>query len=128
MGQGAGGGRLRVLVVEDDGPTREAMGSWFTFNGYSVTTAANGREAIPYLDGTAGPIDVAVLDVDLPDLDGVHLCDILHRVRPSVPVVVYSGAATPSDKERMKRLGARQFLRKPMDPDELLSAVEKALP
>ena len=120
--------RPTVLVVEDHDLTRQTMQSWLTDHGFVVLTAGSGREAAPYLDGAAGPIDVAVLDVGLPDMDGVYLCDILHGLHPSLPVVVCSGAATPGDQVCMSRLGARHFLSKPIDPQELVTALKAALP
>lgn len=116
-----------MLVVEDDTPTREAMRSWLAGHGFAVLAAGSGREAAPYLDGIAGPIDVAVLDVGLPDMDGVYLCDMLHGLHPLLPVVVCSGAATPRDEGSLSRLGARRFLRKPVDPQELLATVMATL-
>jgi CheY-like chemotaxis protein len=55
-------------------------------------------------------------------MDGVYLCDVLHGLHPALPLVVCSGAATPRDAEGMTRLGAGPFLRKPVDPQELLAA------
>jgi DNA-binding response OmpR family regulator len=117
-----------VLVVEDHALTRQAMQSFLTDHGFVVLTASSGREAAPYLDGAAGPIDAAVLDVGLPDMDGVYLCDMLHGLHPTMPVVVCSGAATPGDQVSMSRLGARHFLSKPVDPQELVAALKAALP
>ncbi len=125
--QTAGRRQRTVLVVEDDDPTRQAMQSWLKGHGFAVLAAGSGREAAAYLDGAAGPIDVAVLDVGLPDMDGVYLCDVLHGLHPALPVVVCSGAATPLDEGSPTRLGARRFLRKPVDPQELVATVMATL-
>ncbi len=104
-----------VLVVEDDEPTRLAMASWLSHEGYLVLTAANGHEA-------------AVLDVGLPDVDGIRLCERLRQMYPTMPVVVCSGQAAPAEVARLVELGASRYFRKPVEPDELLSAVESSLP
>jgi DNA-binding response OmpR family regulator len=117
-----------VLLVEDDEATRLAMASWLAREGYLVLTAANGHEAIGHLTRPLAPIDVAVLDVDLPDVDGVALCARLRELYPTLPVLVCTGMATSDEAARLLDLGARRYFRKPVDPDELLSAVEAALP
>ncbi len=117
-----------VLVVEDDEATRLAMASWLAGEGFLVLTAANGHEAAGHLEHPLQPIDVAVLDVGLPDVDGVALCQRLRQLYPTLPVVVCTGAATSDQAARLLELGARRYFCKPVDPDELLSAVESALP
>jgi DNA-binding response OmpR family regulator len=117
-----------VLVVEDDEATRLAMASWLAGEGFLVLTAANGHEAVGHLQRPLEPIDVAVLDVGLPDVDGVALCQRLRQLYPTLPVVVCTGAATTDQAARLLELGARRYFCKPVDPDELLSAVEAALP
>jgi DNA-binding response OmpR family regulator len=117
-----------VLLVEDDEPTRLAMASWLAREGFVVLTAANGHEAAGHMERPLEPIDVAVLDVGLPDVDGVALYQRLRELYPAVPVVVCTGQATAEEAGRLLALGARRYFRKPVDPDELLSAVEAALP
>jgi CheY-like chemotaxis protein len=117
-----------VLVVEDDEATRLAMASWLTREGFLVLTAANGHEAAGHLERPLEPIDVTVLDVGLPDVDGIALCARLREMYPAMPVVVCSGMAAPAEVARLLELGASRYFRKPIEPDELLAAVESSLP
>ncbi len=117
-----------VLLVEDDEATRLAMASWLAGEGFLVLTAADGHEAAGHLERPLETIDVVVLDVGLPDVDGVALCQRLRELYPKVPVLVCSGMASSGEAARLLDLGARRYFRKPVDPDELLSAVEAALP
>jgi DNA-binding response OmpR family regulator len=117
-----------VLLVEDDEPTRLAMASWLAKEGFMVLTAANGHEAAGHLERPLEAIDVVVLDVGLPDVDGVALCERVRQLYPAVPVLVCTGLATSDEAARLLDLGATRYFRKPVDPDELLSAVEAALP
>jgi CheY-like chemotaxis protein len=117
-----------VLVVEDDEATRLAMARWLAGDGFLVLTAADGHEAAGHLEQPLEPIDVAVLDVGLPDVDGVALCGRLREMYPDMPVVVCTGAASPEDVARLVALGATRYFRKPVDPEELLAAVEASLP
>jgi DNA-binding response OmpR family regulator len=117
-----------VLLVEDDEPTRLAMTQVLAGEGYLVLTAASGHEASGQLHEPLEPIDVAVLDVQLPDVDGVALCMRLRELSPRLPVIVCSGAAEPAEVARLLELGVRRYFRKPVDPEELLASVEAALP
>lgn len=72
-------------------------------------------------------IDVVILDVGLPDVDGVSLCERIREMYPNMPVLVCSGGAAPEDVARLIGLGATRYFRKPVEPDELLSSVEAAL-
>jgi CheY-like chemotaxis protein len=117
-----------VLVVEDDEATRLAMASWLTREGYLVLTAADGHEAAGHLERPLEPIDVVVLDVGLPDVDGIALCEKVREMYPAMPVVVCSGHAEPAEVARLLELGASRYFRKPVEPDELLAAVESSLP
>jgi DNA-binding response OmpR family regulator len=73
------------------------------------------------------PIDVVLLDVGLPDVNGVDLCALLRELRPSTSVVVLTGEAEPADVARLLELGVRRYFRKPIEPDELLATVEAAV-
>jgi CheY-like chemotaxis protein len=117
-----------VLLVEDDRATREAMKSWLAFEGFSVLAAADGREAARHLECLPEPIDVVVLDVELPDVSGVDLCQQVRRMYPAMPVLVCPAGAEPEEVARLVRLGATRYFRKPVDPDEILAAVEAAVP
>jgi DNA-binding response OmpR family regulator len=121
-------GRPTVLLVEDDAATRLALESWLTLNGFSVQAAASGSEAAERLDDSEGSIDVAVVDIGLPDVSGTALCEVIHQFRPRLPVVVCSGQATTEDVRRVLGAGVRWYFTKPVDPDELVAAVESALP
>ncbi len=117
-----------VLVVEDDETTRLAMASWLAGEGFLVLTAGSGHQAIGQLEHPLERIDVVILDVDLPDVSGVALCAKIREMNPELPVLVCTGGATPEEVARLVELGAIRYFRKPVSPDELLSAVEAVLP
>jgi two-component system response regulator HydG len=117
-----------VLLVEDDERTLRAMESWLARKGFSVLTAASGHEAARHLDLPPEPIDVAVVDIGLPDVSGASLCEVMHEFHPFLPILVCSGQATPTEVARVLEAGVRRFLPKPVDPEDLVSAVEAVLP
>ena len=122
------GHRPTVLVVEDDLATRVSMKSWLTLNGFSVQAAVSGSEAAKHLDDPEEAIDAVVVDLGLRDVNGTALCEVIHRFHPFLPVVACSGLATPENVRPVTGAGVRKFVPKPVDPDELVSAIRSALP
>jgi DNA-binding NtrC family response regulator len=117
-----------VLLVEDDDDFRFAATRLLAGEGYLVLTAATIRDALGVLRAPLSPVDVAVLDVHLPDASGLDLFPLLRRRFPRAPVIVCTGEATPEEAAELVRLGAHRYLRKPVSPFELLAAVEACLP
>jgi CheY-like chemotaxis protein len=117
-----------VLIVEDDDDARYAMDSVLAREGYLVLTAATGRDAISTLQEPLSPIDVVLMDVHLPDVDGPALCARVRELYPELPIVVCSGEADAQEIAALLRLGAVRYFRKPVGVDELLSSVEAMLP
>jgi DNA-binding NtrC family response regulator len=125
---GAGQHQPTVLLVEDDEDVRFAMARLLVQEGYRVLTAATAHDALGVLRAPLSPIDVAVLDVQLPDASSVNLFPLLRQRFPLAPVIVCTGQATPEEAAELLRLGAHRYLGKPVSADELLAAVEACLP
>ena len=117
-----------VLVVEDDDLASMSMAATLARESYLVLTAATGHDALGTLRQPLSRIDVVILDVHLPDVSGIDICARLRELYPQLPVIVCTGEATPEEIMQLLRLGARRYFQKPVSPDELLSAVEAALP
>jgi len=117
---------LRVLVVDDDELVRLSLARVLEFEGYEVRVAAGGREALEIVAGDA-PIDVAVLDVVMPDLGGAETYEALLGLRPDLPVVFATGYGrnTLSDAF-LKRHGA-EVIDKPYRPETLIAAIARAI-
>lgn len=113
-----------VLVVDDDHQIREALRRGLQARGYDVLTAGNGETALDVLAGTS--IDVVVLDLGLPGIDG-H--EVIRRLRSfsDVPVVVLSVRESQSEKVTALDAGADDYVVKPFGMDELLARMRAAL-
>jgi DNA-binding response OmpR family regulator len=109
----------RILVVEDNLELNEALCDFFRDEGYDVTPAVNGRQALTR--ATSDDPDVIVLDVKLPDIDGVEVMDKLEQRGVESPVILESCLPVPSTH----RAGA--FLPKPFDLDRLLGLVRRMI-
>ena len=112
-----------LLVVEDDDQLRKALALTLRARGYDVRTAANGTDAIAAVLGTR--LDAVILDLGLPDIDGV---EVIERVRTSssVPIVVLSARRDQSDKVSALDAGADDYLTKPFGIEELLARLRAA--
>jgi DNA-binding response OmpR family regulator len=116
-----------VLVVEDNDDTRFALAAVLAHEGYLALTAASGHDAIATLQQPLSPIDVVLLDVHLPDVDGTGLCARLRELYPKLPIVVCTGEADPDEVAELLELGAIRYFQKPVALQELLATVEAAL-
>jgi two-component system KDP operon response regulator KdpE len=114
----------RVLVVEDEPALLRALRINLRARGYEVATATAGRQALA--EARQRPPDVVVLDLGLPDLDGIEVIRDL-RTWSRAPVIVLSGRAGSEDKIGALDAGADDYVTKPFDMEELLARLRAAL-
>ena len=114
----------RILVVDDEPEILRAVRTNLAAHGYDVATAATGAEAATAL--TTRHPDLLLLDLGLPDVDGVELIERI-RAHSATPIVVLSARGGERDKVRALDLGADDYLTKPFGMDELLARVRVAL-
>ena len=117
---------IRILVVDDDPDTTHGLRLHLSEEGYAVDTATNGAEALDLFDG--GAHHLAICDLQLPDIDGLTLLRHMKDAKPATEVIVVTGhgLGVPTAVEAIKA-GAFYFVEKPLDPEELLLLVERAL-
>ena len=116
---------MRVLVVEDEAELRGQLSGLLQAQGMVVDTAANGREGL--YCATEYPIDLAIVDLGLPELDGVELVRGLRAAGKNVPVLVLTARGRWQDKVAGLEAGADDYLVKPVHPEELLARVRALL-
>jgi two-component system KDP operon response regulator KdpE len=114
----------RVLVVDDDPHLLKVLTIALETNSYTVTTAVNGRSAL--LATTQHPLDLVILDLGLPDMDGTTVIKDLRRWN-TVPILVLSARHTSDDKVEALDAGADDYLTKPFGPNELLARLRALL-
>jgi two-component system alkaline phosphatase synthesis response regulator PhoP len=119
--------RQTILVVDDEPDIVELLTFNLKAEGYDVISAANGLEALN-LARAALP-DLIVLDLMLPELDGVAVCEILHRLPSTAPIPVIMLTAWKTELARIIGLGtgAEDFITKPFSPRDLVSRVNYTL-
>lgn len=114
-------GLMRLLVVEDDVTIAEPLRTGLVREGFEVHLAATGAEAL-----AAGPVDLVLLDLGLPDLDGRVVCQEL-RTRSDVPVIVVTARGEEIDRVMLLELGADDYVVKPFGFRELVARIRAVL-
>ena len=117
--------KTRVLLVDDDDTFRQVMASELSRRGYSVDSAATGRSGLDR--ATRGAAEVILLDMRLPDIDGIEVLQALREKEVSAGVVVLTGHGTIDTAIQAIRLGAYDYLEKPCPLEEVELAIEKTL-
>ncbi len=117
--------RLHVLVVEDDPTLRDLLGEVLRNWGYDLVAVASGGEALELLKTQL--FEVAVLDIHLPEMDGVELLRHIKRHDPSVEVLMMTGDPTVATAVETLKLGAYDYLTKPLILEELRHLLEHIL-
>ena len=111
---------LLILVVEDDAPVRNLIGTTLKTHGYDYITATNGENAV--MQASSNNPNVVLLDLGLPDIDGV---DVIKKIRTwsEMPIIVISARAEDQDKIDALDAGADDYLTKPFSVQELLARI-----
>ena len=114
-----------ILIIDDEPYLRRSLGLILQRAGYSVTTAANASEAMQLLQ--AGAYDLTFLDIKLPDQNGIQLFPQIRDIYPEMPILILTAHATLDTAIGAVRMGAQDYLLKPIDPEGILSRVESIL-
>jgi two-component system, OmpR family, response regulator len=114
-----------ILVVDDDPHIRELVSHFMTQTGHAVVEAGDGIAALERV--ASGGIDLAVLDVMMPRLDGWQACKRIKAAHPEMPVLLLTARGETSQKVRGFDLGADDYLVKPFEPAELVVRVRALL-
>jgi two-component system, OmpR family, response regulator MprA len=116
-----------VLVVEDDPGVRDSLRRSLTFNGFTVTTAADGASGLAAASSTTERPDVVVLDVMLPRMDGLEVCRRLRAAGDDLPVLMLTARDEVADRVAGLDAGADDYLPKPFALEELLARLRALL-
>src|SRR2546422_7707674 len=114
-----------ILVVDDEENIRHTLRGVLADEGFEVLEAPDGRRALELLRHAAPRL--AIVDVWMPEMDGIELVERMRNQAPGVPIIVISGHGTIETAVRVIRLGAFDFLEKPFQLDTLLRVVNRAL-
>jgi CheY-like chemotaxis protein len=119
--------RQTVLFVDDEELLRKVAKRNLENLGYTVVSAADGREAVEVYGRESRNIDVVVLDLTMPGLTGLQVMTKIRAVSPEVPVIISSGFSSEVDAKEVIKAGATDFLPKPYAPEDLARSVQRNL-
>src|SRR5262249_43634468 len=115
---------LKVLVVDDEPPIRKLLRLGLSTQGYDILDAPSGKVALELI---AQKPDLIILDLGLPDIDGLELARRMRETNEGVPIVVLSSRGEEAAKVKALDLGADDYVTKPFGMDELLARIRAAL-
>jgi two-component system KDP operon response regulator KdpE len=115
---------LKILVIDDEPPIRKLLRMGLGTQGYQILDAPNGKTALELM---AEAPDLVILDLGLPDMQGLELLRMIRARNESVPIVVLSSRGDEAGKVQALDLGADDYVTKPFGMDELLARMRAAL-
>ncbi len=116
---------FHILVVDDDKNTRLFLKAVLEGANYTVSSASNGEEALEALDREH--IDLVVLDIMMPKMDGYEFTKILRASNDNLPILMVSAKQLPADKHRAFSVGTDDYMTKPIDDEEMLYRIKALL-
>lgn len=116
---------FQILIAEDDKNTRRLLDAILSQNGYHTLTAQNGQEALDLFE--RNHIDLAVIDVMMPVIDGYELTKILREYDNMLPIIILSAKQLQSDKKMGFIAGTDDYMTKPFEEEELLLRIKALL-
>jgi len=116
----------KILIVDDEENIRKSLRMIFEYDGYAILEAADGEEALKAIDETVG-LDLVLLDIKLPGLDGLEVLAELKKRPYSPEVIMISGHGTVHTAVEATKLGAFDFFEKPLHRERVLLSVRNAL-
>ena len=114
-----------ILIVEDDSTVRESLRLLFKKKGYEILLAPNGKEALHLFRREV--VDLVITDVVMPKMDGIELLEAVKSLRPETEVIVISAQGTIEKAVQAMKLGAFDFIEKPINPRVISLLVERGL-
>ncbi len=116
---------VKTLIVDDDPIVLDSCKRVFEAEGFEVCVVPSADQALKAMKNSI--FDILLIDVKMPERDGMYLIRAVKKQWPEIPIVVMSGYPTPETIAEGLKLGAEEFIAKPFTPDELLKIVRQVL-
>lgn len=115
----------KILVVDDEPPIRHLLDALLSLNGYDVILAESGRKGLELYCRECP--DVVVLDLHVPEMDGVALLQEVRRLNPDQPVIIFARGGSAEGEKRLRELGANEMIETEMPPRHLMGTLKRLL-
>ena len=114
--------KARILIVDDEKDFTESLAERLSLRDYDVSTAFSGEEALEKIK--AYNVDVVILDIQMPGLDGIETLREIKKIKPLTEVIMLTAHATAETAIKGLQLGALDYLMKPCDSEELVAKID----
>ena len=115
---------VRILVVDDEQHVRNSLATWFREEGYDVSVAASGKEALATL--TREGTNILLVDIKMPGMDGLELQHKVRELAPDATIIIMTAYASVETAVQALKEGAYDYIVKPFDPEAVSRLVRKA--
>jgi DNA-binding NtrC family response regulator len=115
----------KILIVDDELSVRSSLREWFLEDGFAVETAEDGNAALQKMQ--SGPYDIVIIDLKMPGMDGIALERRVREIDEKAAIIILTAFASVETAVEALKLGAFDYVTKPVDPDELSNTVRNAL-
>jgi CheY-like chemotaxis protein len=119
--------RTRILLIDDEEVLLDLISEVLRDHGYSVTALASGPDALEAFLGSPREFDLVVADEKMPHLSGTDLAEEILRVRPDIPVILYTDYPEISSAKKARAIGVRTVLQKSSRTEELVAYIRRLL-
>jgi len=116
--------QIRILLVDDEEEFVKTLSERIQMRNLDSTTALNGKEAMEAMNARLS--DVMVLDLRMPGMDGFEVLRQVKKTYPEVQVIILTGHGSDKDENETRRLGAFEYLKKPVGIDQLIQTIHRA--
>lgn len=116
----------RLLVVDDEDVVCRGCRRLLAREGFRVRTSTNPNEGLSL--AREWDYDAVLLDIKMPDMDGIQFLEELRETKPDIPVIIITGYPSPESEASAKRLGATEYITKPFTPEKISQAIRELLP
>lgn len=116
-----------ILVVDDDTSVRSFAAHVLQKAGFRVLTAENGEAAVAAVQSASSPFRLVLLDLSMPGMDGTAAAEIIHRLQPTLPIILMSGYTEPQVASVASQSSIASYLHKPFVGDQLLQRIDEVL-
>ena len=116
--------KIKILLVDDEKEFVETLSERIRMRDHDSKVALNGEEALKHIDDDLP--DVVVLDLKMPGIDGMEVLRRIRKAYPNVQVIMLTGHGSDKDEKEAKKLGAFEYLQKPVEIDTLMKKIKKA--
>lgn len=116
--------KLKILVCDDEKGVRESF-NFILRNSYELSFANDGPEALEHIK--THPIDLILLDIKMPEMDGLKVLKEVKKINPTIKVILVTGYSAIATAYRAIKAGASDYIPKPFDKDYILKTIERVL-